>query len=1259
MALSFDFLSGGGEMGALLRGFDWVRTPLGLPERWPQSLRTAVGICLESAFPMNIWWGPGLVQIYNDAYRPILGAKHPRSLAQNGRECWTDIWPVVGPLYDSVVVTGQATWSADLLLEMDRFGYLEETYFTFSYSPIRDESGGVGGVLITCTETTSRVIGERRLRLLKDLAEAASGATSDREACRRCADAIGRSPADLPFARIYLAGQDGQAEFAAGAGIEVSGGSTDWPLGEVNATGAPVLITGLEDRFSEPFPQAPSAALVLPVAAPGQQRPAAFLVAGISPRLVLDEDYRSFLHLVASHIATALSDARALEAERKRSDALAELDRAKMTFFSNISHEFRTPLTLMLGPLDDLLAQSDDRLPPESGELLRVARRNGQRLLKLVNTLLDFSRLEAGRLQADYQPVDLAAYTADLASVFRAAVEKAGMRLSVECPALPAPLYVDRDMWEKIVLNLISNAFKYTTEGEIRVSLGADGDSAVLAVRDTGIGIPEAELPNLFNRFHRVPGAQGRTHEGTGIGLALVFELAKLHGGTVAVESAPGKGSTFTVAIPFGTSHLPADRIGGAGALEPTASDDVSFVEQGLRWLPDTGLADGESLPVPAHDVTPAPVTDRRRARIVWADDNGDMREYVRRLLAKDYEVIAVSDGRKALHATLEHRPDLVLTDVMMPNLDGFGLLQAIRADARISPTPVIVLSARAGEEARVEGLQASADDYLIKPFTARELLARIGGMLAVAEVRRKAGEAIRESEERFRNMADNAPVMIWVTDPSGARTYLNRQWYAFTGRPPETGLGLGWVQAVHPADRQHAEWSFLAANGNCQAFRLEYRLRRSDGEYRWAIDSAAPRFGPAGEFLGYIGSVIDIHDRRQAEERLRQSAKMEAIGRLAGGLAHDFNNQLHALSGFADFVARDTGLGGRSRHDLLEIQKATERMASLTRQLLAFSRQQVLMPETLDLNDVVRETQAMLQRLLGSDIQMLFRLSPEPIWTRADRGQLLQVLMNLAINARDAMPDGGELTLDTTACEVRPADTAGPGSGVEPGRYAQLVVMDTGTGIAPEHLPQLFEPFFTTKDVGQGTGLGLATVHGIVTQSHGYVWAENGPHRGSKFTVLLPLAGEPGLPPAATVQPDASALRHARILVVEDEDAVRASVVRVLEAAGYEVMQAREGQDALDRLERVEGAVDAVLSDVVMPVMGGRELGRRLAAAWPDLPVVWMSGYPRDAAFGEGVLRDDQPFLQKPVAGDLLVATVRRAVESGKRLSASSSRRG
>jgi PAS domain S-box-containing protein len=434
--------------------------------------------------------------------------------------------------------------------------------------------------------------------------------------------------------------------------------------------------------------------------------------------------------------------ARQAQELRALNERLRELDRLKTEFFSSVSHEFRTPLTLLLDPIEDGLADTTAPLPPAQRERQEVAHRNAMRLLRLVNTLLDFARIEAGRVDAVYEPVDLAALTADLASVFRSAMERAGLTLIVDCPTLAEAVYVDRDMWEKIVLNLVSNAFKFTFEGAITVTLRPAGDTVELRVRDTGTGIAAGELPHLFERFHRVRGARGRTHEGSGIGLALVQELVKLHGGTVGVTSELGRGTTFTVALPVGRAHLPPDRIGATRPrpLRYTALGATPYVEEALRWLPDEAAPD---LAAPSRGplrVRPAPgESDIRRARILWADDNADMRDYVRRLLGGSYDVEAVVDGKAALAATRAHPPDLVLADVMMPQLDGLELLRELRRHPETRALPVILLSARAGEESRIEGFEAGADDYLIKPFSARELLARVAAHLEIARLRHQA----------------------------------------------------------------------------------------------------------------------------------------------------------------------------------------------------------------------------------------------------------------------------------------------------------------------------------------------------------------------------------------------------------------------------------------------------------------------------------------------------------------------------------------
>ncbi len=493
------------------------------------------------------------------------------------------------------------------------------------------------------------------------------------------------------------------------------------------------------------------------------------LLIGINPKRPFDDQYRSFLDLVATQLATAIANALAYEEEKKRAEALAEIDRAKTAFFSNVSHEFRTPLTLMLGPLEDVLGNAHGPIPPGAAKDLGISHRNALRLLKLVNTMLDFSRIEAGRIQASYEPVDLAALTAELTSNFRSACEKAGLRLTVDCPPLAGGelVYVDREMWEKIVLNLVSNAFKFTLDGEIEVSLrqvfsvlpslqndGTSDGCVELTVRDTGVGIPPEELPRMFERFHRVKNSRGRTHEGTGIGLALVQELVKLHGGAVRVDSVLNQGSAFSVTIPLGTAHLDPQRVGKRSELTSTSIGSSAFVEDAMHWLPDEeeskkGRTDlpVSSIVAEANGELPPNV---KVGRILWADDNADMREYVSRLLSKRFDVQAVADGQAALEAARANPPDLVLSDIMMPRLDGFGLLRELRADPQLREIPIILLSARAGEESRIAGLETGADDYLVKPFSARELVARVETHVKLSRIRRQTDAALRELNEQL-----------------------------------------------------------------------------------------------------------------------------------------------------------------------------------------------------------------------------------------------------------------------------------------------------------------------------------------------------------------------------------------------------------------------------------------------------------------------------------------------------------------------------
>ena len=759
---------GNSELAQLMRAFDWAGTPLGDPKTWPQSLKTAVGIMLASRQPIWIGWGPELIYLYNDPYKSIIGGKHPWALGKPTSVVWREIWQDIGPMLSQAMGGDAGTYVEAQLLIMERNGYPEETYYTFSYSPIPADDGTVGGIFCANTDDTQRVIGERQLALLRELAATTGDARSWQQACERSARALATDPRDLPFALIYLIEPGGRsAILASTTGIDRDHPAVApvlsldqpgmWPLAAVHDDHKPRVVSQLTSAFGAGFPsgawqQGPDSAVVLPILASGETGRAGFLIAGLNPFRLFDDNYSGFMNLVAGQIAAAIANAEAYEQERRRAEALAEIDRAKTAFFSNVSHEFRTPLTLMLSPLEEVLAKPEGAVLPENKALVSVAHRNGVRLLKLVNSLLDFSRIESGRAQASFEAVDLSRLTADVASAFESTMERAGLRLRLDCPPLAEPVYVDRDMWEKIVLNLLSNAFKFTFEGEIAVEVrpGADGRSAEVTVRDTGTGIAPEQLPRLFERFHRVEGARGRSIEGSGIGLALVQELVRLHGGGISVDSEQGKGSRFTITLPFGAEHLPSASVHSNAQPLPTAVRAQAYLQEAAAWLdgrrdaPDSLAASGP------QDIGGPPIAhDGRHDLVLLADDNRDMRQYVERLLVTaGYRVEAVGDGEAALRAARARPPALVLSDVMMPKLDGFGLLAAMRADDGLKTIPVILLSARAGEEAKVDGLRAGADDYLTKPFSARELMARIETNLHLARTRRQTARLLEEEAQ-------------------------------------------------------------------------------------------------------------------------------------------------------------------------------------------------------------------------------------------------------------------------------------------------------------------------------------------------------------------------------------------------------------------------------------------------------------------------------------------------------------------------------
>ncbi len=804
-------------------------------------------------------------------------------------------------------------------------------------------------------------------------------------------------------------------------------------------------------------------------------------------------------------------------------EQLKELDRAKTDFFSNVSHEFRTPLTLILGLLEEILSRPSGGVPQEVMETLTVANHNAQRLLKLVNTLLDFSSIEAGRARIVSEPTDLSSFTADLASNFRSLCQRAGIDLIVDCPPLPRPVEVDPDMWEKIVLNLVSNAFKFTFQGTIEVRMRAADEYAELTVLDTGIGIPDAELPHIFERFHRIEGTRGRTHEGSGIGLALVAELVRLNKGTIRVESKTGKGTSFMVRLPLVAGEMPADK--GVKQSPALAKDRARvYVNEAARWLE---AADESRIDGDIHT---------SRGRVLVADDNVDMRAYIKRLLeAVGYTVFTAANGADALALCKKELPDLVLADVMMPVLDGFGFAGQLRKDERTAMLPVILLSARAGEEARVEGLVSGADDYMVKPFVARELTARVDGAIKLAKVRREA--AVRERE-------------------------------------------------------------IIAAS----------------------------------------------------EERMFQAQKLESLGILAGGIAHDFNNLLMSIRGNTEMALNDLPDHSQVRKYLEKAGEVIQKASELAKQMLAYSGKGRFVVENIDLSDLVKNTAELIRISIGKNVDLSYNLAKDLPQVEADAAQITQVVMNLIINASDAIgdkPGAVQVSTGVTECSRECLNTFEIGKELHEGTYVSIDVSDNGCGMDEETKSKMFDPFFTTKFTGRG--LGLAAVLGIVKGHKGALKVNSKVGGGTAFRILLPKSGQ-----YIERVPDKKKFGDwqgsGTVLLVEDEEDVSSVTKMMLERLGFSVLNAKDGREGIELFRHHADEIRAVVMDMTMPNMNGEEAFQEIKNIRRDVKVILTSGYNEEItsrAHSEGIAG----FLQKPYGFQDLMGKIREVVGDGKHI--------
>jgi PAS domain S-box-containing protein len=651
---------------------------------------------------------------------------------------------------------------------------------------------------------------------------------------------------------------------------------------------------------------------------------------------------------------------------------------------------------------------------------------------------------------------------------------------------------------------------------------------------------------------------------------------------------------------------------------------------------------------------------------ILVADANPDAREYITRLLSHRWSITSVADGRAALQAAHEQSPDLIISDVNTPGLDGMGLLRTLRTDPLLARIPVVLVSTRVGDQSRIEALEAGADDYLVQPFSARELVARVESTIALARLREQGEAAARVSEERYRAFIEQSSEGVWrieLDQPVAVTLSADEQidrFYAH-GRLAECNdamarmygfehaselVGTALADLVPRSDPANLAFLHAFIDANYRLYDAESHEIDRHGQARYFLNNFVGILDQ-GRLVRAWGTQRDVTDRKVAEERLLQAQRMEAVGRLAGGVAHEANNQMSVILGSVAFLLGRGDLPDEVREDVEQIQRAAERTASVTTQLLAFSRRQVLQIQWLDLNTTVAGMESTLRRTMGEEVTVVLRIQDVSGSIVADPGQLERALLNLALNARDAMPGGGRLTIETGTIVLTEAYARlKPGVAIQPGAYAVLAVSDTGHGMDRETLAQAFEPFFTTKGLGKGTGLGLSTVYGFVKQSDGYVWAYSEPGQGTVVKVYLPLVDLPteAGAPARSIAPPAVIGRT--VLVVEDEPQVRRMAARALAQAGHRVLEAADGRDAISLLARAGQGIDLVLTDVAMPGMSGRELAERLREARPDVRVIFMSGYADDEIVRRGLLDPEQPFIQKPFTPAVLVQRVAELTE-------------
>ncbi len=1170
-------LAGGGQMGTRMRAFDWSQTPLGPVESWPRSLQTTVSIVLGSRYPMFVWWGEERINLYNDAYIPVLGARHPAALALPGRELWPEIWDVLGPQVDAVFQRGEATWNEDVLLIMERRGFPEETYFTWSYSPVLGNDGAIAGMFCACSEETAGVLSQRRLRTLRELATACAGADNVEATCAATVRSLAASAYDIPFALLYLLQADGKmSRLAVAAGLEsgvpgapaeISLGQTSqvsWPLARALAEPQGMLVdlqaAGFPALPGGPWPEAARQALVLPLASGWQSAPTGFLVAGVSPRLVLDEEYRNLFTLLADTIATALNRTRADEARRE--------NEGRHALFARLYETIR--------PLRD----------PE--EIVRAVT----------------------SVAGEHFAADRCSYSEVNAATTHATV-------------LPD--------WMRGDLPSIAGVHDLDSYGPVMMAAMRAGENII---------IPDMETYALT----ATPTARAAWQAIDTRGILIVPLLKE---GRLA--------ATF-----FLLTHEPRN-------WTPT---EVTLAEQVAEqtWSALAAARAAEALRVNE---------ERNRRQIIEQQAIYDTALST----IPDFTYIFDLEGRFAYaNRALLGMFGLSAEEVVGKNF--YELHYAPEIADRLTRHVQQVIATK--ESLRDETPYTNAAgrgglfEYIFTPtFNEAGEVTAVVGITRDITARNEAEQIMRASRDQFQQLADSAPAMLWITEPDGACTFLSRSWYEFTGQTEPEGYGLGWTKAIHPDECEAAGRAFMAANAARTFYQVDFRVRRADGEYRWVVDAGRPRFDQEGVFLGFIGSVIDIHERKAAEAALEERAATlrEADRRkdeFLAMLAHELRNPLASVTNAVTLLreteseeSRDAGAAEQESNPATEnaagirswatdvIARQSNQLARLVDDLLDVSRitrgNVSLRRERVDATHALGSAcEAVAPQVAERKHTLLFEVPREALWLDADPTRLEQIVVNLLSNAARYTEPKGTIWLEAFREEEAEEQSAA----------IVISVRDSGIGIAPEKIPEMFELFAqgersAARSEG-GLGIGLTVVRGLCNLHGGSVSAHSdGPGTGTAFTVRLPAAAAPAAVDGRDSSMASASRTGARILVVDDNVDTAQGLGRLLRRRGYTVEVVHDGASALEKAHAICPA--AVLLDIGLPGMDGYEVAKHLReqAGCAATAVIAISGYGQEEDRARSRAAGFDHHLVKPVDFEELRVLLAKQLSERERTSA------